>query len=388
MKKRTLPLSLLLFLLLSPGVSRGQELRLLVGTYTEGTPAEGVYLYAFDARTARTRLLSCAPSGNPSFVIPSADGRLAWSVNEFNDGRQGVSAYRIAGDTLSFRETVLIPKDWVDGRDPCNLLCTGDALVSSNYSGGTVTAFALEPDGGIGPMTQAFSCTTETGGSGKASGRQDAAHMHCAVLSPDGNFVFVTDLGSDCILRFDRGAGGLPLGSVQIAWEHRASRWRRGDDAFGPRHMVFSADGRFAYLLCELGDQLIVFRYANGILSPIQTLLAYGGKGHGSADIHLSPDGRFLYTSHRLRQDGIAIFSVNPKTGRVKRAGYRETGRHPRNFTLSPDGRFLLCACRDDNRIEIYAVDPATGALSLTDRCIEVGAPVCVQFLPAESAGE
>jgi 6-phosphogluconolactonase (cycloisomerase 2 family) len=152
--------------------------------------------------------------------------------------------------------------------------------------------------------------------------------------------------------------------------------------------MVFSADGRFAYLLCELGDKLVVFSYEDGSLTPVQTLTAYDGEGHGSADIHLSPDGRFLYTSHRLRQDGIAIFSVNPKTGRVKRAGYRETGRHPRNFALSPDGRFLLCACRDDNRVEIYAVDPATGALSLTDRRIEVGAPVCVQFLPAESAGE
>lgn len=354
-----------------------QELRLLVGTYTEGTPADGVYLYAFDVRTAGTRLLSCAPSGNPSFVIPSPGGRMAWSVNEFNDGRQGVSAYRIAGDTLTLLQTLPIPGDRVDGRDPCNLLFTGGALVSSNYSGGTVTAFRLDDGGRIGGLTQQYGCSRTLGPEGKGLPvRHEAAHMHCAVLSPDGEYLFVTNLGKDCIHRFELREGGDPLGASQIAWQHD------GPEPFGPRHMVFSADGRFAYLLCELGDKLVVFGYAGGILTPIQTLTAYPGKGHGSADIHLSPDGRFLYTSHRLRQDGIAIFSVNPRTGRVKRAGYQETGRHPRNFALSPDGRFLLCACRDDNRIEIYTVDPATGALRLTDRCIEVGAPVCVQFLP------
>ena len=208
--------------------------------------------------------------------------------------------------------------------------------------------------------------------------------MHCATLSPDGKYVFATDLGRDRILRFDCGAGGVPLSDVQIAWQHKEKRlWNRffGKRPYGPRHLTFSADGRFAYLICELGDKLVVFSYADGALKPIQTLTAYRGRGHGSADIHLSPDGRFLYTSHRLRRDGIAIFSVNPRTGKVKRAGFQPTGTHPRNFAISPDGRYLLCACRDDDRIEIYARDPLSGALTLTDRCINVGARVCVQFL-------
>ena len=356
--------SLLTLLALLPWMLGAQQLRLLVGTYTEGTPAEGVYLYSFDAETADCQLLSVAPSGNPSFVISAPDGRRAYSVNEFNDGRQGVSAYAIQDDTIVLLENVPLPKGKVDGEDPCNLLCTGDALVSSNYTGGTVTAFPLGSDGRIGDTTQAI-------GSGR-----EGAHMHCAVLSPDGNYIFVTNLGNDCIHRFERGKEGLPLGNVTLAWQHK------GKTKFGPRHMVFSADGRFAYLLCELDDQLVVFNYQDGILTPIQTLKAYKGKGHGSADIHLSPDGRFLYTSHRLKQDGIAIFSVDPKSGKVKAAGYQPTGIHPRNFAISPDGRFLLCACRDSHRIEIYAIDAATGALRLTDKCIEVGAPVCVQFLP------
>ena len=203
------------------------------------------------------------------------------------------------------------------------------------------------------------------------------SHIHCAVLSPDGKYIFVTDLGTDRILRFNRASGIHPLGEADIAWKN----WAPG--RLGPRHLTFSPDGRFAYLLCELSDKLIVFSYDEGRLSPIQVLTAYPGKGHGSADIHLSPDGRFLYTSHRLKGDGISIFSVNPADGKVTPSGFQPTGKHPRNFTITPDGRYLLCACRDESRIEIYAIDPSTGALTATARHIRVPSPSCVQVVPA-----
>ena len=335
-----------------------QEYRLLVGTYTENTPAEGVYLYSFDSQNANATLLSMAPSGNPSFVITNPDQTRVYSVNEFNDGRQGVSSFILEGNSLRGLNSVTM----AGGEDPCNLLFTGETIISSNYTGGSVTAFSLADDGGIIGLSQNYA---PTGGT---------AHMHCAVTSPDGKFVFVTNLGMDCIHRFVRTEGIHPLGN-STAWKNRTRT------KFGPRHMVFSQDGKYAYLLCELGDKLVVFKYDDGELTPIQTLTAYKGKGHGSADIHISPDGRFLYTSHRLREDGIAIFSINQATGKVKKAGYQPTGRHPRNFAITPDGNWLLCACRDDNRIEIYSIDKKTGALSPSGKAIEAGAPVCVQIL-------
>jgi len=360
----------------STTVAAAQELRLLVGTYTEGSSAEGVYLYSFDTVTAESTLLGMAPSGNPSFVIATPDGGRVYAVNEYSDGRQGVSAFALEGDSLSPLGSAPIPSEDVDGRDPCNLLYTGEALISSNYTGGSVTAFALSQDGGIRGMSQYFTYGTEytqtlTGRSLGAT----AAHMHCTVPSPDGKYFFVTDLGSDCIHRFVRGEGIHPLGKETVAWKNR------GLIKYGPRHMVFSADGRFAYLLCELGDRLVVFSYDDGELTPIQNFVAYDGKGHGSADIHLSPDGRFLYTSHRLKGDGIAVFAVDPATGLVSKAGFQSTGAHPRNFAITPDGNWLLCACRDDNRIEIYSVDRESGALSPTGKTIALGAPVCIQIL-------
>ena len=348
-----------------------EEYRLLVGTYTENTPADGVYLYSFDAQTAEVRLLDMAPSGNPSFVIANPDQTRAYSVNEYNDGRQGVSSFELEADSIRGLNSVIIPKEQTDGEDPCNLLFDGETIISSNYTGGTVTAFALNEDGSILGSSQYFSCTGLSLGS-------DPAHMHCAVLSPDGKYFFVTNLGMDCIHRFERVEGIHPLGNSTVAWKHT------GLTKFGPRHMVFSADGKYAYLLCELGDKLVVFEYEDGKLNPIQTLTAYKGKGHGSADLHISPDGRYLYTSHRLKEDGIAIFGIDKATGKVKKAGYQPTGRHPRNFAITPDGNWLLCACRDDNRIEVYSINKETGALSATGKTIDVGAPVCVQILSRE----
>ena len=148
----------------------------------------------------------------------------------------------------------------------------------------------------------------------------------------------------------------------------------------GPRHLTFSPDGRFAYLISEKGDCVSSFSFNNGNLTLLETRLAYDGEGHGSGDIHLTPNGRFLYTSHRLKADGIAVFERDSSTGLLKKTGYCPTGKHPRNFAITPDGTLLLCACRDDNRIEVYSIDPDTGELSFTGKTIPVPAPVCIQL--------
>lgn len=353
-----------------------QAQNILVGTYTEGTAAEGVYLYSYNPETAEVELKSVAKSGNPSFVIANEKGTMAYSVNEFNDGRQGVSAYTIKDQLIQKVDSLIIPKNMVDGEDPCNLLLVDNTLISSNYTGGSVTAFRLSETGRFGGLAQYFSFAMER--INNFNGQTiavDVAHMHCALLSPDGKYMFVTNLGNDCIHRFELGDDDNPLKRSEIVWKNNSVF------KVGPRHMIFSADGRYAYLLGELGDRLIVFAYHDGQLTPVQSLAAYTGRGHGSADIHLSPDGRFLYTSHRLKKDGIAIFNVNQINGQVTPAGYQPTGKHPRNFAISPDGRYLLVACRDHNRIEIYSIDKETGLLTLTDKTINIPAPVCVQFL-------
>ena len=112
--------------------------------------------------------------------------------------------------------------------------------------------------------------------------------------------------------------------------------------------------------------------------SQAAAITADDSHARGSADIHLTPDGRFLYASNRLQGDGIAIFSVDKESGMLTRAGYQATARHPRNFAITPNGRFLLCACRDADTIQVFAIDPDTGMLSDTSHDIHVPHPVCI----------
>jgi 6-phosphogluconolactonase len=109
--------------------------------------------------------------------------------------------------------------------------------------------------------------------------------------------------------------------------------------------------------------------------------MADEGGGHGSADIHISPDGKFLYASHRLKKDGISIFKINSENGKLTKAGYQQTGIHPRNFNITPNGKYILVACRDSNRIEIYYRNGKTGMLTYTNKMIALSKPVCIQFL-------
>ena len=360
-------------LLAAASLNAREDLRILVGTYTENTSSQGVYLYSFDQETAQAVLLDTAKAGNPSFVIPSPDRRFAYGVAEYGDGRQGACSFRLGDDTVDFLNWQPSSGN-ATGADPCNILYWNGRVITANYTGGSVSVFPVGEGGLLEPMQEEFSLDWSYDSQFAARHLPEVvSNMHCAVVSPDGKYLFVTDLGAECIHRFTLSEDRV-LGDHVIS--HRFPRVSRT----GPRHMVFSDDGRFAYLLSEIGDQLTVFRYRDGQLEAVHSVKAYKGNGHGSADIHLSPDGRFLYTSHRLKEDGISVFSVNPSTGRVKRVGFTATGPHPRNFAVTPNGKYLLCACRDSNAIEIYAIDAVTGLLTDTGRRIEVGAPVCIRI--------
>lgn len=149
----------------------------------------------------------------------------------------------------------------------------------------------------------------------------------------------------------------------------------------GPRHLTFSPNGKFAYLITELSGKVIAFSYEDGKLEEIQSIAADTVGARGSADIHLSPDGKFLYASNRLQADGIAIFAV-AADGTLTKVGYQPTGIHPRHFNITPNGKYLLAACRDSNIIQVYERDAETGLLKDAGKGIVVDKPVCAQFIP------
>lgn len=335
-------------------------LRMLVGTYTDGNESLGVYLYEFNEEDASFRLLDTAAAANPSMVIPAAETGMAYSVGEAEDGSQCAYAYRLSSNEIQLLGSQSVMGEMSDGGSPCNIVIAGGCAITANYGGGSLSVFPLREDGTLGELCGQF-----------VPAEHETARMHQAIVSPCGNYLFANDLGHDCIYRFTI-REGQPLSNPDTAWQF--SR----EEHPGPRHMTFSPDGRFAYLLHEKGDLLTTFSYADGRLTHLQTQLAYDGEGHGSADIHIHPNGRYLYTSHRLREDGISIWRI-ADDGLAERIGYQPTGIHPRNFAITPNGRFLLCACRDSHRIEIYSIAD-DGLLCPTGKTITLPAPVSIRF--------
>ena len=136
--------------------------------------------------------------------------------------------------------------------------------------------------------------------------------------------------------------------------------------------------------MSELAGTVTVFSNKAGKLTRIQTIASDSVGGRGGADIHMSPDGRYIYASNRLKADGISIFKVNTMNGKLKKTGYQLTGIHPRNFAITPNGKYLLCACRDSNTIQIYERNQDTGMLTLQSTTIDLKKPVCIKLLEVE----
>jgi 6-phosphogluconolactonase len=242
-------------------------------------------------------------------------------------------------------------------------------VVVAHYGDGSVSVLPREAEGRVGPVAE----VVQHVGASVNPERQEGPHAHQAIFGPDGA-VLVADLGIDQVLAYalDEGTGELrPRGTPGVV-----------QPGSGPRHMAFSRDGRFLYLLNELTYTVTVFAYDGAGLSPLQTvpMLPESFAGNSGADIHLTPDGAWLYASNR-GHDSLARFAVNAVTGMLEPRGHTPTGgRTPRNFAVDPDGVFLLAANQDSGRVVVFRIDAATGELEETGGALDIPAPVCVLF--------
>ena len=350
-------LSLLLAVVLA-SCTRPDVMTLFVGTYSDG-----FYAYDFD-QNAGTLVgdgpVAKAEMPNPSYL--AVHGNKVYAVSEMPDASASVQAWRYGGNGFEFLNAQ--PTGLPDrGEDPCYVSTDGHLLAVANYSGGTLATYRLREDGSIAPLDSLLL----SGTGGPDLSRQDKPHVHCAVFTPDGKHLLFSEFSADEIGRLDVFAGGV-RNYCRAATLH---------PDYGPRHLLFDASGTHLYVIGELSGDITVFEYAGGSLKEKQVVKADRMDARGAADLHLSPDGRFLYASLRLKGDGIAVFRV-ATDGTLSYAGYQATGPHPRNFNITPNGRFLLVCCRDNDSIEIYFRDPVTGLLAPTGRRIPRERPVFV----------
>lgn len=351
-----------------------------VGTYTFGPGnakrPEGIFGYRMDPATGALSPVSKAGGPpNPSYLAVDTSGRYLAAVSEWGQRGVGISSYAI--DTHSGSLT-LINSQPVGGDSPAyvSIHPSGKWVLTANYMGGSASVLPLSEDGKLGERT----ALVEHQGSGPRKDRQEAPHAHSVIMAPGSSLVLVADLGIDRVMLYDldEEKGTLAPHAVPALELPPGS---------GPRHMTFSPDGRFLYVVNELSSSLTAFQFdsAAKTFQEIQavSLLPADFQGKNtSADLHMTPSGKFLYASNR-GHDSLAIFAVDESSGKLTQVGHQSTqGKTPRNFAIDPTGSFLLAANQDSGTIVTFRIDTATGGLTPTGAVTELAMPVCIRFWP------
>jgi len=346
-----------------------------VGTYTGGV-SRGIYRFDLDTTSgAATEPELAAETTNPSFLALHPNGLVLYAVNEVNHfrgaGTGAVSAFAVdATGRLLFMN-----QQGSGGADPCHLAvdASGRHVLVANYSSGSLAVLPLASQGRLSPTSSVQSHR----GHGPDPRRQESPHSHAVVFDPAGRFVLEADLGTDRIhvFRFDAASGRLtPNEHLDAALPPAA----------GPRHLAWHPSGRVLYSVNELNSTVTAFHFdaARGALTTVQTVptLPDGFTGpNTAAEIAVLPTGRYLYASNR-GHDSLAVFAIEPDTGRLTPAGHVPTGgKTPRHFAIDPSNRWLLAANQDSGSITIFRLDAATGRLTAAGR-VAVPDPVCLLF--------
>ena len=333
-----------------------------IGTYTSGS-STGIYVYKMDTLTGSLSYICSSPNtSNPSYLAIHPNKKWLYAVNENSSGTISAFSFDSVQNKIAF-----INSTSSQGNGPCYISIdnTGKFVLVANYNSGNVTVCPINSNGSLG----AASSTDQH------AGTSPHAHM---IIQAANNFVYNTDLGDDKIFIY----------SLDTLNGHITST---GNDVStisgaGPRHIAFHPTQPWIYVVCELKGLIEEYSMNNssGVLSYIDTIstLPSGSSSPSSADIHITPDGKYLYASNRGTYNNIAMYTINQSTGELSLIGYQAVGgTNPRGFVIDPSGKFLLVACQDNSKIITFKINSSNGKLVTTGIQITVPNPVCLKFL-------
>lgn len=353
-------------------VGFAQKQNLVVGSYTKNQDEIGLRVYEFDSSTGKAQLKSSLVGAkDPSYLLIHPTNKFVYTVNE---SAAKVSAY--AYDSLSGKLTYLNQQD-SKGDAPCYISTdkNGKLAIVANYSGGSLAVFPIQKTGKLASASQVIAYE----GAGPDKERQAKPHIHSTILSPDDKIVAVSDLGTDKIELYNFNPAD-PKKALK-AYIPASIKLPAGG---GPRHVSFSANGRFLYSIQEMTANISVIDFSDKTPAIIQniTMLKPDFKGTiGAADIHLSADGKFLYATNRGDANEIGVFAIDQVSGKLTLVEIIPTlGKGPRNFVISPNDDFILIGHQYTNNIIVFKRDKGTGKLTDSGERIEANAPVCLKF--------
>ncbi|WP_136607978.1 lactonase family protein [Paenibacillus dokdonensis] len=333
------------------------------GTYT-GADEQGIFQCSLDLHSGRMEIVNSTDGiANSSFLAMNADKDRLYAVSETDAGE--VYAYSVDSET---GELHLLDRKPTQGSAPCYISLTQDGshVLVANYTSGHVNAYSIGDNGELTP-----SSLIQHSGSSINQDRQEGPHPHSVFQDPKGKYVLVCDLGLDEVIFYRLEEGKLV--------SHHAVKTAPGA---GPRHFDFHPSGQWAYGINELDDTVTVYALNTqaGDLKLLQTISALpegAVRGSASADIHVTPCGRFLYASNRS-EDSIGLYHINPSTGMLTAVEWVSTnGKTPRNFAIFKGG-YLLAANQNSSNIVSFKINKENGRLTPTGYVLEVPKPVCI----------
>lgn len=339
-----------------------------IGTYTKGE-SKGIYSFTLDTETQRIEnIKAVAEVGNPTYVTVSPNNEYLYAVAKEGESG-GVAAYSINRETGGLE---LINSQVTEGASPCHISVDSENgyVVTANYHKGTIELYRAGEKGSVQPAAS----VVQHEGNGPNKERQEKPHAHYSGFTPDGKYIAAIDLGIDKLITYEVKDGQLQ--------EVESLSVKPGS---GPRHLEFHPNGKIAYLMTELSNEVIVLAYdsENGSFKELQYISAipedFTENSQGAA-IHVSSDGRFVYVSNR-GHNSIAVFAVNEESGELSFVEYTSTeGDWPRDFSFDPSEKFLIVANQETGNLVLFSRDESTGKLTLLQSDAAVPYPVCVKF--------
>jgi 6-phosphogluconolactonase len=352
---------------------QAQKNYVFVGSYNANKTKDGIYIYELDTLNGNLKPILTHKIFNPSFLTLSPNGKYLYACTESRTPNAGsVSSFEFDAEK---QKLSYLNSQRSGGENPVFVKVhkSGKWLVNANYTQGSVSVYALEENGFIKSPVQVISYQD----SSINKVRQERSHVHSANFSPNHDFVFLPDLGADKIRTY--GFGTQQIKPLQETFPS----YTKTTLGSGPRHFDFHPNGLFAYGIEEMAGFISVYKYSAGKLKSIQRIATHPDSlksEFSAADIHISPDGKFLYASNRGEENNIAIFSIK-RNGKLKSVGYQSTmGKTPRNFAIDDTGKFIIVANQSTGEIVVFRRDFKTGLLTKIGTETKIESPTCIKI--------
>lgn len=350
-----------------------QNTYVFLGSYNRDKLAEAIQVYQLDTLNGKLiKVTSATNIVNPSYLTISPNGKYVYACTDTKTPNAGsISSFEFNPKNKSL---TFLNSQRSGGENPVYVTVhkSGKWIANANYTEGSVSVFPISENGKIDSIAQNFQYMD--GSTHKE--RQTRSHVHSAVFSPQFDYLFLPDLGADKIRAY-----AFDENKKQPLIETK-NPFTKTDLEAGPRHFIFHPNQKFGYCIEEMAGQISVYQYENVILNKIQRIATHPDKikeGFESSDIHISPDGKFLYAANRGKENNIAIFSID-ENGLLKNIGYQSTlGKHPRVFAIDESGKFLVATNVITGNIIVFRRNPKTGLLKKTGKEIKMENVSCVQ---------